>query len=261
MTFDPKSKVKSIQGRDYLEVKWRIVWFREDHPKGGIVTEVENTDPALIKASILDEEGHVLGTGYGSPKTQGVSKFRPFEGAETAAIGRALAHAGYGTQFTGEDEEEHLADSPVERSVKPAKVTAPPLPNNRPYDAETVKERLQTRVQYHLDEKTTASQNDRNVLASILDTTLQDKTKRYELCNWLVGQASTKKMKQADVNALLDWLGVRQFNAMPEDHVIKEIHAAHTAALKASGQQELIPEVEEDWLGDYGDMGNSGVDA
>jgi len=123
--FDPKSKIKSIQGKDYLEVKWRIVWFREDHPKGGIITELESADPALIKASVLDEEGHVLGTGYGSPKTQGVSKFRPFEGAETAAIGRALAHAGYGTQFTGEDEDEHLADSPVERGNGQKKVELP----------------------------------------------------------------------------------------------------------------------------------------
>jgi hypothetical protein len=39
--------------------------------------------------------------------------------AETAAIGRALAHAGYGTQFTGEDEGDFLADSPVENGHKP----------------------------------------------------------------------------------------------------------------------------------------------
>jgi len=116
MTFDPKSKIKSIQGKDYLEVKWRIVWFRDDHPKGGIITELAQSEPMLMKASILDGEGNVLGTGYGSPKMQGVSKSRPVEGAETAAIGRALAHAGYGTQFTGEDEEDHLADSPVEKN-------------------------------------------------------------------------------------------------------------------------------------------------
>jgi len=48
-----------------------------------------------------------------------VAKLRPFEGAETAAIGRALGVAGYGTQFMGDemDEGEHLADSPVEREA------------------------------------------------------------------------------------------------------------------------------------------------
>lgn len=111
--FDPKSKVTKMQGKDYLEVKWRIVWFRSDHPKGGILTDVVGDD--LIKATILDSEGNVLATGHGSSKKQGVAKTRPFEGAETAAIGRGLAHAGYGTQFTDEDEGDHLADSPFER--------------------------------------------------------------------------------------------------------------------------------------------------
>jgi hypothetical protein len=119
--FDPKSKITTTQGKDYLEVKWRIVWFRADHPKGSILTEIVNDD--LMKATILDNDGKVLATGHGSSKKQGIAKTRPFEGAETAAIGRALAHAGYGTQFTGEDEGEHLADAPVESTKK--KMTEP----------------------------------------------------------------------------------------------------------------------------------------
>lgn len=112
--FNPQSKVTKMQGKDYLEVKWRIVWFRTDHPKGSIITEVVNDD--LMKATIIDGDGRVLATGHGSSKKMGVAKNRPFEGAETAAIGRALAHAGYGTQFTDElDEGDHLADSPIER--------------------------------------------------------------------------------------------------------------------------------------------------
>ena len=112
--FDPQKHVMDMRGKDYLEVKWRIVWFREEYPQGTIATEIVSYDPQVIKATVSDN-GTVLGTGHGTPKTQGVAKSRPFEGAETAAVGRALAHAGFGTQFTGEEEEEHLADAPVEK--------------------------------------------------------------------------------------------------------------------------------------------------
>ena len=113
--FNPQSKITKVQGKDYLTVQWRLVWFRSDHPKGTITTEVVGDD--LMKATILDSDGKVLATGHGSSKKAGVAKSRPFEGAETAAIGRALAHAGYGTQFAGDefDEGDHLADSPVEK--------------------------------------------------------------------------------------------------------------------------------------------------
>lgn len=117
--FDAKSKITKMQGKDYLEVKWRIAWFRDEHPKGGIITELASHDPIIVKATILDGDNHVLSTGFGTPKMQGVAKTRPFEGAETAAVGRALAHAGYGTQFTDEfDEGEHLADAPIERPTE-----------------------------------------------------------------------------------------------------------------------------------------------
>ena len=122
--FNPKDYIMNMRGKDYLEVKWRIVWFREEHPKGCISTEIAMTDPVVIKASILNEEGMLLATGFGTPKTQGVAKGRPFEGAETAAIGRALALAGYGTQFTGEEEGEHLADSPTDRAPAQSSWTA-----------------------------------------------------------------------------------------------------------------------------------------
>ena len=81
MTFDPKEKLTSIQGKDYLEVKWRIVWFREDYPQGGIVTEVLSYDPEVVQAFVKTSEGVVLGTGIGTPKKQGVASKRPFEGA------------------------------------------------------------------------------------------------------------------------------------------------------------------------------------
>jgi len=122
MTFDPNGYISKIKGKDYLEVKWRIVWFRDQHPNGRIETELVSMEPLLMRATVTNNEGAVLSTGYGSAQVvpNAVWSGREVEKAETAAIGRALAHAGFGTQFTGEVEGDHLADAP-----------APPKPNGR----------------------------------------------------------------------------------------------------------------------------------
>ena len=121
--FDPKSKIGNLRGKEYLEVKWRLVWFRDERKDGAILTDVVSTNPLMVKATIMDGS-KVLATGYGTAQVKAAAVWngREVEKAETAAIGRALAHAGYGTQFTDEDESEHLADSPVERKDRRAEL-------------------------------------------------------------------------------------------------------------------------------------------
>ena len=71
----------------------------------------------LAKATIWNESGAIIATGHASAKAKSNSIWvgREVEKAETAAIGRALGHAGYGTQFDNDDEGDYLADSPLER--------------------------------------------------------------------------------------------------------------------------------------------------
>lgn len=118
--FDPRKHLMKIKGKDYLETKYRVEWFRSEHPRGCISTDVLNVDPVLVKATIYDGDGAILATGHGTgnSKPNDVWQGREIEKAETAAIGRALASAGYGTQFTDDfDDADHLADSPVERGA------------------------------------------------------------------------------------------------------------------------------------------------
>lgn len=119
--FNPKEHLMDLKGKAYLQVMWRLVWFREEHPMWNIDTKLEHYDPqgnhAIFSAKIYDENGIQKSAGYGS---ESIKDFKDFiEKAETKAIGRALAMLGYGTQFAPElDEGERIVDSPVEVKVK-----------------------------------------------------------------------------------------------------------------------------------------------
>lgn len=123
--FNPKEHLIDLRGKAYLPVNQRLVWFREDHPAGSIQTDVVNYAPLVVQARIYSGEGVLLATGHGSANVaQGktvVWSGREIEKAETAAIGRALGHAGFGTQFDNDDDDlDNLADSPIEFADRPA---------------------------------------------------------------------------------------------------------------------------------------------
>lgn len=116
--FNLNDHLMDLKGKKYLQVMWRLVWFREDHPDWCIDTHLEqlSENHAVFAAKILDENGMQKASGYGS---ESMKDFRDFiEKAETKAIGRALAMLGYGTQFAPElDEGKRIVDSPVEVEV------------------------------------------------------------------------------------------------------------------------------------------------
>jgi len=121
----------SLKGKEYLQVAHRLVWFREQHPKGILKTQMidrqgegEN-EYAIFRTEVyVDTERGPMCIASGH-KRESKKDFADFvEKAETGSIGRALALAGFGTQFTGDDlnEQDRLADAPVD--VIPASVTA-----------------------------------------------------------------------------------------------------------------------------------------
>jgi len=115
--FNPSKYLTKIKGKDYLEVKYRLIWFREVCPDWGIETEVVASaqGAAQVKATIKNAEGRIIAQAHKMETKQGF--FDYLEKAETGAVGRALAMCGFGTQFTaGElDEGDRIVDAPVEK--------------------------------------------------------------------------------------------------------------------------------------------------
>ena len=135
--FDPTpyliamGKDKKGKEKMYLQTAHRVLWFRTEHPVEtgwAVLTEVVQLAPyPVVTARVVTPEGVVVVTSHGSaqPKAGSVYSGRELEKAETAAIGRALGLAGFGSQFDEEDEGNDLADTPVvKRGDKPAPKSA-----------------------------------------------------------------------------------------------------------------------------------------
>jgi hypothetical protein len=129
MAFNPNEHMMKLKGKDYLQVAWRLVWFREDHPDWGINAECieQDQEHAIFKAVICDENGIQKSSGHGSESKRDFGDY--LEKAETKAIGRALAMLGYGTQFAADelDEGERIVDSPINREKKQEQPKAEPV--------------------------------------------------------------------------------------------------------------------------------------
>jgi hypothetical protein len=142
--FDPKAHLITLPRRvkdpatgqwvtrqdEYLEVKWRVVMFRERYPHGSITTEAWLIDwaqgVAVCQATVDDGDGGKA-SAFGTETRKSFEDF--VEKAGTRAVGRALALLGFGTQFVGEElsEGEHVADAPVSTTGIPAMEQHQPL--------------------------------------------------------------------------------------------------------------------------------------
>ena len=132
MAFKPDEHLRTLKGQQYLDVKWRLAWLREEYPDARITTELAHLDTekkiAVFKAEVELPSGGSA-TGYGS-ETEQDFPLGWVEKAETKAVGRALAALGFGTQFALElDEGDRVVDSPVAR--RPEKASLKVVPADR----------------------------------------------------------------------------------------------------------------------------------
>jgi len=96
-------KAIQFKGKDYVEVKERVIYFNETYPNGCIQTiKLESKDRVEFKAIVIPDSDKPLRffTGHSqasfSDTTSFVNKTSAMENAETSAVGRALAFMSIG---------------------------------------------------------------------------------------------------------------------------------------------------------------------
>lgn len=118
--FNPNSHMMKLKGKDYLPVAARVLWFREEFPiAAGWGIRTRRIDGSFKEgfaeyyAEVVDPEGRIVATGSNVEDKAGFGDF--LQKAETGAIGRALAAAGFGTMAALDEGPDNVVDSPVER--------------------------------------------------------------------------------------------------------------------------------------------------
>lgn len=124
----------NLKGKEYLMVAYRLQWLSEDVPNYSVATDIVKTDEKSSTVSALvtlfDKESKQMIRQARAHKTETITDFKDhLEKAETAAIGRALAMLGFGTQhaLSDLDEGQRIVDTPlpklINKEVKSTTVT------------------------------------------------------------------------------------------------------------------------------------------
>lgn len=83
-----------IHGKEYRTVAERLDEAHAKEDIKSITTEVLEHNPVVVKATITTKIGVFTGISYANT-SKTLEKTSPYEVAETSAVGRALAFAGY----------------------------------------------------------------------------------------------------------------------------------------------------------------------
>lgn len=93
-------KTIDVKGKNYVQVNERVKALRMICPNASINTEIVSMEDGIVtmKATVSDEDGKVLGTGFAQEKETSsyINKTSYIENCETSAVGRALGFAGIG---------------------------------------------------------------------------------------------------------------------------------------------------------------------
>ena len=102
-----------LKGKEYAEVKERVIAFRRVYPQGQIISKIDFTDNyAMCHVEIFDENGILLATGH---SREYLKREYAVEKSETSAIGRALGFVGFGinTSIASADDMQSVESSEI----------------------------------------------------------------------------------------------------------------------------------------------------
>lgn len=197
-------KTTPIKGKDYVEVNERIKAFRQLFPNGTITTEIVSltTDEkgkgvCVFKATALDGNGFVLGTGHAYEKegSSFINSTSYIENAETSAVGRALGMIGIGidTSIASFDE--------VANAVEQQKTTKAPTTTAQPKAAKATAKKAE-------EPEPQATPVDNGLPFEITTETYRDKFRAYRDEHGITDKQVAKVIKDCgltDKSPDADW--------------------------------------------------------
>jgi hypothetical protein len=177
----------NLRGKDYLEVAYRLLWFREEKPDHRILTDIHvlTEQYCIMRAEIRDPKSNdIIAMAH---KREDKSSFADFmEKAETGAIGRALAQLGYGTQYAQDfDEGERIVDSPLAKNPPPMNPQARPQSSRAQSAQKTLEQRsAPSATAYNIKDANWPDERPKSCEACGSDLVFSDRTKAYYCPNF-----------------------------------------------------------------------------
>lgn len=218
-----------IQGKEYVQVKDRVLYFNTTYPNGAIVTEkiADEGEYLEIKATVTPDvsvpERKFTGHSQATWGDSMINKSSALENAETSAVGRALGMMGIGVI-----ESVASADEVNKARTQPPKSAPKPIPQERPTAIKEAQEGMGLTPKYvtFVDEDGQTSQVDVLDLPEFDETELRWQLERLldraqdakiiDLAKATESKATLKTAKKVSIIA-----GIRKYAALLEQNLEK----------------------------------------
>jgi phage recombination protein Bet len=238
-----------------LDGEWKEVWL-------------DNVPPAAAKVAVLRKDFNEPlwsvatwaqyaqkyskdGKEFLSPMWSKMPALMLAKCAESLALRKAFPQELSGL-YTSDEMGQADNSTPTEETIDVEVVEPKPRPvenkpqngNTRPFAPEHLAELIQKKAESHEGEP--ASKEQKGLMVGMLDMCFMGgdaEMRRHQVCTYLTGFASTSKMPDKYILALLDWLKPVKDSGgayAPDAMAVREAGMVLASQIKETGQQELL---------------------